>query len=56
MGKPIKNVKVGKMARLVAHYRAQFNGQPRARLITLMQVHRNGMRKVASFTGPNGVS
>ena len=28
--KPIKNVKVGKMARLIAHYRAQFNGQPMA--------------------------
>ncbi|GIT47310.1 MAG: hypothetical protein Ct9H300mP13_1060 [Gammaproteobacteria bacterium] len=54
--KTIKNVKVGKMARLVAHYRAQFNGQPRALLITLMLVHKSGMRKVVSFIGPNGVS
>ena len=28
--KPIKNVKRGKMARLIAHYRVQFNGEPMA--------------------------
>ena len=28
--KPIKNVKRGKMARLIAHYKSQFNGKPMA--------------------------